>query len=392
MRNLAKFIIICSVFISCHKKESVVRADYRYIAPVYGDIRLNPTEDTLCFILAEHTYKRIESLNLFKNRDSTYMSFYDRGSKSISMYNFYSGRLIKRVPLYTWIRSSKLDKVSVFVKNFDSIYITTMTTLFLVDSTGKVKRGIKYSEDLGRRPYTTTTSPMLFRGNMVYIAVKPAINDKSLDAQRRWRTLYEFDMNNQTKTPYYSLPDIYQNGLLGYAFVDYGYCMNNRGNFVFSFAADPNIYETDLANYHVAYFGRSKFQKGEIETVSKEQLQKEDGYKVYSLRDSYGEILFDPYRKRYLRLAKQKMSEADFQSKSGRKKRSIIVFDETFKIIGESGINDDFSFNFLLFLDDGAIYTMAKSRDGHELRFVRLLYTDDKSAKMTLTQYQRENK
>jgi len=382
--EIIKLISISVIFIGCHPKENIVQATYKYIEPVYGEIKLAPVEDTLRFPLNEHTYKRIEALNLFKDHSTVYLAFYDRGSKSLNIYDFYSSRLIKRTSLYSWIKKKKLDKASLFVKNFDSIYITTMSSLYLLDSSGVIKKKMEYPEDLSRRPYITSTAPAIFKGDMMYMMVKPSINDKSLEAQRQWRVLYEFDINNEKKTRYYPLPDIYQNNFWGYAFVDYGYCVNDKGNFVFSFAADPNIYETNLSNYHVAYFGRSKFQKGDISPVSKELLQKEDGYKVYSLRDSYGEILFDPYRKRYLRLAKQKMTEADFQSHTVRKKRSIIVFDENFKLIGESPLDTDLSFDFTLFLDDGSIYTMAKTNDENVLYFVRLVYNDEQNARVSL--------
>ncbi|MCF6402118.1 DUF4221 domain-containing protein [Chitinophaga filiformis] len=384
LEQLVMLLVICLLFIGCGERKEVAKAVYKYTDPVYGDLGLKPVGDTLHFTLDEHTSQRIDALNLFNDHSNVYMSFYDRGSKSLNIYDFYSGKLIKNVSLRTWIKSGKLDKASIFVKCFDSIYVTTLSSLYLLDSAGVVKGRLESPEDISRRPYVTSTSPVVFKDSLVYMCIKPSIDDKSLKAQREWSPLYEIDLKNKKKTPYYSLPEVYQNNLLGYSFVDYGYCVNNKGNFVFSFAADPNLYETNLTDYHVAYFGRSKFQKEDIEPVSKEQLRKEDGYKVYSLRDSYGEVLFDPHRKRYLRLAKQKMTEADFDSKKGRKKRSVMVFDENFKIIGETMLGEGISFSFLLFLNDGSIYTRTKYEDKKALHFVRLAYTDD-NTQMPLT-------
>lgn len=392
IENMINLTITCLVFVGCQERGDVAKAIYKYTAPVYADIGLKAIDDTLHFTLAEHTSQRIEALNLFNNQSTIYMSFYDRGSKSLNVYDFYSGRLIKRVALNTWIKSGKLDKASIFVKNFDSIYVTTLSSLYLLDSAGTIKGKLESPEDISDRPYITSTTPVVFKDSLVYMCIKPSISDKSLKAQREWKPLYGIDINGKRKTSYYSLPDIYQDNLFGYAFVDYGYCVNDKGNFVFSFAADPNLYETNLADYHVAYFGRSKFQKGNIEPVSKEQLQKQDGYKVYSLRDSYGEVLFDPHRKRYLRLAKQRMTEADFQSKKGRKKRSVIVFDEKFKIIGETMLGEGISFSFMLFLNDGSIYARTKYEDKQALHFVRLAYTDENNTQMPLTHSQKNNR
>jgi len=372
--KLKMLMILYIVFMGCHNKKDVKEATYRYMSPVYSGIKLSATDDTIHFPLPNSTYNRIGVFNCFKEDSVTYISFFDRGSKSLNIYNFYSQELVKRAHLHDWVKNNKLDKASVFVKNFDSIYVTTHSSFYLLDSSGVIKSKVEFPEEFDKWGYISNIEPAVFKDNLTYIGVKPFINEKSVKAQRDWKPLYAFDMKNKTKRLFYSLPNVYQENLYGYAFLEYSYCINNKGNFVFSFAADENIYETNLSDYHIAYFGKSKFQKGNIEPVTREDLKRDDSYKFYCIRDSYGAIFFDPYRKRYLRMAKQRMSEAEFVSKTGRKKRSVIIFNENFQIIGESETNDEFSFDSIIFMDDGSIYARTNTKDERSLHFVRLTY------------------
>jgi hypothetical protein len=381
------FIACCLAYFSCRQTPLTAAATYTYIKPSYSDIKLLPQADTLHFLLGERTYNAIKSFNYFKHNGAAFISFYDRGSKSINIYNFLSENLVNRIPLRKWVNSSKLDKASVYIKNFDSIFVTTNKALYLLDSTGAVKKRIDFPNDPDKLGYFSNTTPAVINGNLLYIGIKPFIDEKSLKAHKEWRVLYGIDIQHGSKKRYYSLPDIYQKNLYGYAFLEYSYCFNARGHFVFSFAADTNIYETDLNDYHIAYYGKSRFQNASILPVTKEDLRREDSFKFYSLRDSYGPIFFDPYKKRYLREAKQKKGEAEYLANTSGKKRSIIIFNEDFKIIGESEINGDFSLSSVFFTPDGRIYTRVKISDEHALHFVRLAYQEAQENPVKLAQH-----
>lgn len=365
--------------LGCHNDEKVVSKPVNVrLVPQYENVRLVPQPDTLHFPLGEHTSNRIEAFNVFYEKATAYISLYDRGTKSINIYDFFSGKKVFRKSLHEWINSTKLDKAAVYTKKFDSIYVTTNSALFLLDSMGTVKSKIKFAEESDKWGSISHITPALFRNNLLYIGIKPFVSERSVKAQKKWRVLYEFDMMGNIRNRIYSLPDIYQRNLYGYAFLEYSYCMNDQNNFVFSFAADTNIYETDLSKYHVAYTAKSRFQIGDITPVTLDELRKADSYKLYSLRDSYGAIFFDPYHKRYLRLAKQKIRDSEYESKVVKKKRSVIVFNEKFQIIGEFQMNGEFVFDSMLFVN-GNIYARANTKDDHTLHFVRLSYEESDS-------------
>jgi hypothetical protein len=184
---------------------------------------------------------------------------------------------------------------------------------------------------------------------------------------------------------HYSLPVIYKKGLYGRRFLQYSYCYNDKNNFVFSFPADSNIYESNLTDYHISYPGKSRFQQGSIEPVSRKSLENDEGGKEYTFRDSYGPIYFDPYKKRYLRIAKQKVSKEAYVAKTTSRKSSIIVFDEHFKIIGEFICSDDYLLDTIFFTPDGGMYARINPKDESALHFVRLAWSGEPNESMPLT-------
>lgn len=368
--------LFCIAGSGCQSRNSDTTVAYTYMEPSYADIGLVPQKDTLHFPLGDSIYNAIGSFNYFTHNGVAFMSFFDRSSKSINIYDFSSQSLAKVIPLKKWTNKAKLDKASIHVRNFDSIYVTTRTELCLFDSTGRVRSNIEFPKEFDKWGFFSNTAPAVFKDNKLFMGIKPFLDEKSVKAQRQWRLLYELDLDKKTKQRHYLLSAPYQSNLYGYSFLEYSYCLNDKGNFVISFAADTNIYETNLANYHKAYTGRSHFQKGDIKPVTLDDLQRSDSYQLYCLRDSYGSIFYDPFRKRYLREAKQRMTEAEFIAKTGRKKKSIIIFDESFKIIGERETNGDFSFTSIFFTSDGRMYARVNVSDEHALHFVRLTYND----------------
>ena len=109
------------------------------------------------------------------------------------------------------------------------------------------------------------------------------------------------------------------------------------------------------------------------------------GFENYLLRDSYGPIYFDPYAKRYLRVARSSISKADVDAKIRIKKQHLIIFDDQFKIIGESPVNDSMYLHMVFFTKEGNIYARTNAKDEYALHFVRLVYNDKKDNPVELT-------
>ncbi|WP_158642731.1 DUF4221 family protein [Chitinophaga japonensis] len=366
------------IILSCNETAHTVDNVYRYTEPNYDLVELKETTDTVTFSLNENTYNVIKSFNIFSQGKEEYISFYDRRSESINIYHFQSGKLLKKIILKSFFPGEKLFKTTVYIRNFDSVFINTRNRCFLFDSSGRLKGSAAFLEDPPNAwAKFENTNPPVVKEGLLYASTRPYVKETSLEALRQWKLLYRFDMENDKASLCYPLPVMYQENIYGYHFLDYSYCYNNRNNFVFSFPADSNIYETDLTDYHVAYYAKSRRQADIILPVSKDTLEDNEGnYRSYLTRDSYGPIYFDPYRKRYLRVAKSGISMADYQAKNWEREQRLIIFDEHCRIIGESSINKEVILKSIFFTANGGIYARVNPRDEYGLHFVRLVYND----------------
>lgn len=383
--SIAALIAPCLLFIGCKNEPQVVESIFKYIQPNYTDVKLVAEHDSIHFRLSENTYNEIKSFNYFLHKGVPYVSFYDGRSASINIYEFASQKRVKKIKIKKWLGNERLYKTSVFVHNLDSIFIANLKTLYLYDVEGKRKSSIEFINSIDQLAFFDNPQPPVLHNNVLFAGVRPWVKETSLSAIKEWRLLYGFNLRDSTKQVYYSLPEAYTKNIYGSHFLNYSFCYNDKNHFVFSFPADSNIYETNLSNYHVAYNGKSRFQTSDISPVSEEAIKNDEAYKEYRLRDSYGFIYYDAFHKRYLRLARQKYTEAEYASKASLKKQSLIIFNEKFEIISESKIEDDFSFSSLFFTADGGIYARVNSKDEYALHFVRLSYTDSQGKANYLT-------
>lgn len=375
--NMSCIVFSCIILFSCRDETRTVRSSYKFITPEYGNITINIANDTIAFPLKENVYNTIKSFNVFNQNGIEYISFYDQRSETINIYDFQKRLLVKNISIKDCFKKRRLFKTTAYIINFDSIFINNITSLYLLDSSGTIRESV----DFLKRPKNAwavfeNSNPLIVKNNKAFAAVRPNVDESSFRALRKWKVLYSFDLENKKAVLHYNLPNIYHKNLYGYQFLDFSYCHNNRGNFVFSFPADTNIYETNLDDYHIAYFAKSRFQVGDIKPVKKEEIKQDQGHKQYKLRDSYGAIFFDPFRKRYFRQAKQKISVADYEAKKLERKQSVIVFNEDLKIIGESEITNDFAFSTIIFTSNGNMYARINPRDEYALNFVRLEYKE----------------
>jgi len=370
------------VNVGCLHTDREPQSIYKYIEPTYGNIQLVITKDTLNFKLNDTTYNAVKSFNLFLHKGVEYVSFYDQRSETINIYNFGTQELKGKISLKKWFKGHSLFKTSAYIKNFDSIYVTNVNTVYLFDRKGRMKWSAEFPDkSKDARAFFDNTCQPVFKDGHLFAAISPGVDYNSLKKLRAWKVLYQFGGDNKPRS-LFSLPAIYGQNLYGSQFVKYNYCFNNKGYFVFSFPADTNIYETDLKEHYVAYYAKSQFQKGPIPPLNKDQLQENIAYKQYKMRDSYGPIFFDPYKKRHLRLAKQKITEENIKKSNLNRKESVIVFDENMRIIGESAIPDNFSFNTLVFSSSGNMYAQVNSEDENALHFVRLEYRETSTDSM----------
>lgn len=368
---------IFASFISC-QEDGVQKVSYSPIqAPRYDNISMEITTDTIHLPLNDTTYNTISSMNLFIDHQKEYLSIFDDRSGSVNIYQLDSQKLIKKVLPKNYLRENKLYKTSVYCKNFDSIFISNnMHKLFLLDTSGIVHRAFTFP-DRSRSVATIFENyrPLIRKKELIYTGIRPTGLLSSKKELMKWKVLYCFNFDKVKTSTHYYLPERYRSSFYSYNYLDYSYCINDKSNIIFSFPADSNLYETDLNNMNLAHFGKSRFQQGDIKPVKDSEEKDDLGYKQFMLSDGYGPVYYDSYNKRYCRVFRKKLSEADFNSKKHAKK-SIIIFNDALEIVGEWEIPEGISTSTLFFAQDGSMYCRVKNNDEYALHFVRLRYKE----------------
>ncbi|WP_166437117.1 DUF4221 family protein [Niastella caeni] len=374
-------IFLCLFFVaisSCsgwHSEPDYPSPVHKYIPPQSDLVQLKVAEDTLHFPLDDNAYNSLKSFNLFTENDREFMCFFDERSMAVSIYDLANQQKVKTISIKSALKDRKIYKPTVFINSFDSIFVNNNKAVYLIDSAGAIKNKIPFLENPGFSwAIFNNDTPPILRDGSLFAAVRPYVNDESLSALKEWKVLYEFDFQNKTAKLHYPLPAILREQYYGSRFLDHSYCYNDRDHFVFSFPADSAIYETDLANFHMAYSGKSMFQLGGIPPLSKQEVS-EDGSKNFMLRDSYGAIYFDPTKKRYLRVAMSKINEQEYEAKKTKDQR-IIIFDDQFRIIGESPIHNSILLKSLIITSTGNIYARVMRKDEYAIHFIRLSYIE----------------
>lgn len=367
------FIIAsCLAIWGCQPSPEPMASTYKFIEPSYDNIELEPQGDSLHFALDTSSYNEIRTFNYFTHKGKPYIGLFDKRARNLVVYDFTTQQLVDKIHL-----KRRFAKGYTYVVNFDSIFVVNDKQLFLQDTANSIKDTIDLFEAQNAKAIINNETPAVLRNNVLYTGVQPINMESSIKAQRRWNVVCGFDLSNNTKKLYYQLPALYWKDLYGYSFLEYSYCINDRGNFVFSFPADTNIYETNLADLNNAYYAKSKFQSGPILPVSQNAIDSGESRREYYLRDAYGTIYYDPYQKRYLRFAKQKITKANYLAKKKERERSLIILNEDFKVIGESALSDELAaFKSIFFTPDGGIYIRTKSEDEQAIHFARLEYSD----------------
>jgi hypothetical protein len=379
-RRIGLFLLSLLVLISCETVNSPDASNYQYFAPDYRSVSIKLNTDTLHLSLNDTAIKDIGTLNFFSDRGNNYLSVCDEKSLSINFYNLETNNLVKKIFLNKTLPMVRPYLTSVYCKNFDSIFVSQKSkVLFLIDTSGKLRSRAPFPQQDNAEPGVFANfRPVIRQDSLVTFGICPSYVVNYRNGLKTWRILYSFNLQDSSAKAWYGMPVRYHNYLYDYHFYNYSYCENERNNLVFSFPADSNIYETDLNGLNLSYFGKSQFQQNDIPPETKSELKNGGGSIQYRLRDTYGPIFFDPNERRYLRLFLSKMAMSDIKSKRGRN-QSVLIFNDSLRLIGETTIPSNVSFSSLFFTPDGRIYARVRRGDKNCLHFVRFSYVENET-------------
>lgn len=360
----------------CHNSSEPPSSTYNYVSPDYYKIALRFTTDTIHLQLPDSASSKILSLNIFSKNGKNYLSLLDK-RESLCIYDFEKKTLIKRMLLKDIFFDHDVYHPSAYMLGFDSIFIINRNRLYLFDTTAAKNRSVEF---LAEHPSSWALfdggNPLAVRGGKFYTSVRPIVKERELDEVKKWQLLYQFDFNNKTSQLFYHLPRKFRNDIYGSRMLTSSFCINDKGRFVISVAADTNIYETDLEKYHYSHYAKSCYHQKNVLPVTSKDLVDRSAYEQYLTRDSYGAIYFDPMHKRYLRVSRQALTEDDYDAFRWKRPQSLVIFDDQLRIVGESSIPTDVRLDQLVITVDGDIYARVDDADKKYINFVKLTYYD----------------
>jgi hypothetical protein len=366
-------ILAIGVFLSaCHQRQPY---QFHYSPPNWNAMTLEVNDDSLHFPLTENTYNNIRSFNIFSDNGLDYISFYDKLSLSVNIYQISTQQLVSRIDIRKCITTRSLEKhTTVFCKNLDTILVLNKLTLFIIGKNLKLVDSVKLrTEPIVAFSSLSGDTPPVFIGQKLYISAYPYLSTTDKKALKKWRSIYEFDLRTGESTLFEGLPEIYFKGFYGRGFVESSYCLNRDGKFVMSYGADSNLYVTDFRSYAHAYNAKSKYHEQLVSHATPAELKTEDGpQKAYLLRDSYGAIYFDRIREMYFRIAEKKITLAAYNQGERKKIKSLILLDKDFQIVGETTLPAGVSTNSIFFTSDGKMFARTHNQDEDTLHFVRV--------------------
>lgn len=385
---LSVLFFTCIILLSCNTNPTPDKETYSFLPPDYSQTSLVLTPDTIDFPLDSNSYNKITTQNVFTSNGITYIAFFDDITDVINIYQFDSSKLIKKVPTRPIMAPDTTGKITAYVIDFDSIIVVRQEKLKLIDSALTVKHTLTLND---KRKIAWTqienTSPPLVKNGHIYTSVAPLGYGNDMKILKKWKVLFDFNLDSNQVDITYDLPSIYKKNYYGYHFLDYCHCVNDQGNIVFSFPADTLIHESDLNGRYQSYYAKSHLQQTTIAPIPKDSLADVlTSLSEYLKRPSYSSIYFDPYHHRYLRLVRDPVHPKAYHAGNEKRTQRIIIFDSTFKIIGESEIDPDVKLKLLFFTPDGTPYARVFGRSETSLHFVKLAYIENNNQGKYVTQ------
>ena len=257
------------------------------------------------------------------------------------------------------------------VVSLDSIFVASgrFYKISLINGKGKV---IKYcslldsnhdnNENIGKvRVYTPT--PLYFIGDWGYMNVAP---DRNVFTDHFFEGSTNVAVNFSTCESVYfnSYPSSYKGEVWGSTGVNFSTTKNEQDKFVYSFAADGNLYvfdpDTDTTE---TYYAGSRY----IDLIEPmEDWSYEADRKYVFETANYGAIIYDVYRDLYYRIVKHAIPEYDETTGAINsyydKPFSIIILNKDFQILGETKFPGEiYNFNNFFLTEEG-LY-MSNSND-----------------------------
>lgn len=341
MKN--KYISIILAFlllISCNSdNKETIRAEYskKHIKKRINTIKIKI--DSL----------QISSYNIFHNNiidNIEHFVGYNSQNHSLDFFNLKN----KKFSFSLKLEKQGVNKISnevrsIWVQNYDSIFILQPYKISLIDTSGIISENITINNNNDNVDYSNyqlyadNNFGLFFKSNKLFLEKYSINSTEKLEFYTLNNEAF-FNLDSKTLTDLeIEYPQIYKNKNYYYGYLIFPARAVNNELHVYSYPADPNIYtyNTSTSKYR-KFGGKSKYQLNEIIKIPRKNKNSEELFRHMQETAYYGKLLYDKHRNLYYRFFKWALeaenNDGTFNS-YGDKKASIIIFDNELNIIDE---------------------------------------------------------
>lgn len=366
--------ILVIILSSCVSKQSF---DDKY--------SLIPTDSYCEFRIDYDTRIPLFNLYVIEEGGVEYLTFSNSENRTILIYNM-SGELLKKVAFEAeGPNGIGMNLFGYYIKDFQHIYIpsTNRSVIYETDTTGIVKKVLDYSQlvdgSLTVPAYYTNHDDrqMFFVDNSLFIpqSLNRTLGMESWIESSPTAVLFDTINKKAEKFPMLHPHDKISSKEYNQFIADLSYSsILKDGKLIYSFTMEEELYVIDIKGEVIEKrHAKSRY----IQDVAPRRLPNEflSVVKKTCEMPSYGNIMYDEYRKVYYRFAYPETElETELNHKkilhNGKKEFSIIIMDESFNIIGETKFPPFTYVSHICFINEDGLFLCTS-------HFMREDYSDD---------------
>lgn len=335
---------------------------------------LKETSTQLQFPLDNKTSLLIKAMFPYTDASGKeYLTFQNDKSPEILFYDVEKGCLDHKLELHPEGPNGVGLILGYHIKSDNEIYLTPLSRkeIIIVNSKGEILKKIPFEQtsegDLltSNQSMTFTYTPLIFINNKIYLNQKPNRFYEPEELLRKSPVTVVLDtMKKEVYKGSFCFPEIlpsedYGIKTLGTEFL---YSRIYDGNqIVYSFWSDEKLYLTSKENTLIKTIPVNSKYLGKVKAPGDRPVDVLKCIKMWSEVPLYGNLIYDPYREVYYRVA---YPETEIESQEnfgdiwqfGRKVFSIIILDKEFNVIGETLFPEYIYISTLMFVRKDGLY------------------------------------
>lgn len=328
------------------------------------------TDKYLHFELDNSTSLLIKCMfTYFDKKGNEYLTFQNNMLPELLIYDIKTQSLYKKITFEREGPNSVGYMSGFHISNFNEIYLNRQDRrdLIVCDIEGKHLRTISYGET-NEGMITTpcwilsfSYTPLIIDNGIIYITQypNPIYGVENIIEKSSVSAIIDTIKHETHFLPFKYPPIIKSNEYRKKGNLDFSREFDGT-NFIYSFSLDKDIYITSKDHQKINKIeAKSQYIKHVVAKEHTEELN--SSLKQWCTEASYGNIIYDKYRKVYYRVAYPETQTDEIKYlkdewEFGRKRFSIIILDKDFKKIGETLFPEYKYISTLMFVHPNGLY------------------------------------